>query len=958
MPAGENAAKSSSSQIASVDAPASPASSTVLHQNREAAPWWTVRYGEEFWRRPEASNLRQDSFAMPASINLGDVIERVSHPISQAAGAPFPHASARNYTATFDGEGFRLAPRAVGGDPAPADLGAGLSPGKANHANEVTFRTLSVQSGEDTLYAKGTAQVDWSFLGNTAQGLLNESKGLIEHYETRAQGVEVTWVMNDRPATPGPLVIEAELGGVGYVGASGTSHIFATTTGAFRVRVGAATLVDAMGVRTEVPLSIANERIHIQIPENIINGAAFPLAIDPTVGPELGFGVAECHAQFSPAIAWNGTNYLVVWSDNRDGSNGADVYGTRVSSAAEVLDPSGIPISTNSQLEAFPGIASNGSDYLVVWSVDSRTGSGVDIHGIRVSGSGTLLGGDIAISTAANTQQFPRAASNGTNYLVVWNDSRTDPTESAIDVYGARVSSSGTVLDATGILICNATDSQGFEALNDSPQVASNGADYLVAWEDARRSFYSYDVYAARVTSAGSVSDANGFLLKTNSFKPTVAGKQAGYLVAWSDGNSSPSPIYGSRISNAGIVQDTNGIPINTDSASKAIGNVACNGTNFLVTWSVSLGTGYGEYIRGARVTSGGVVSDTNGLDINLTGNSYNAPAVASNGSDYLVAWQDGMSEYADPSNDINGSRVTSGGQVLDKFPISTGVPNGDGQITPAVACAGSEFLVVWDDFRNGVDHDIYGARINSSGGVLDPCGIAICTTNHDQQHPAVASDGGNYLVVWDDKRSGSYDLYGARINNGVVADANGFAISATTNSETLPAVANMGTNYLVVWQNISTANSANIYGARVTTGGQVSDPNGIPISTAVSNQINVAVTANGSNYLVVWQDYRNGSAPDIYGTLVSSTGSVTSSNGVAISTATGNQANPGVASNGTNFLVVWGDTRNTGVDVYGSRVTSGGIVSDTNGIAICTLTNSQGFPRVASIGADYLVVW
>src|SRR5713226_5275980 len=79
---GENVSALAPHPIASVNPSAPLAPSMVLNQKREEAPWWTVRYGEEFWRRPEASNLHEDSIGMPASINLGDAIERVSHSIS------------------------------------------------------------------------------------------------------------------------------------------------------------------------------------------------------------------------------------------------------------------------------------------------------------------------------------------------------------------------------------------------------------------------------------------------------------------------------------------------------------------------------------------------------------------------------------------------------------------------------------------------------------------------------------------------------------------------------------------------------------------------------------------------------------------------------------------------------------------------------------------------------------
>jgi hypothetical protein len=56
---------------------------------------------------------------------------------------------------------------------------------------------------------------------------------------------------------------------------------------------------------------------------------------------------------------------------------------------------------------------------------------------------------------------------------------------------------------------------------------------------------------------------------------------------------------------------------------------------------------------------------------------------------------------------------------------------------------------------------------------VLDTSGTAISTAADDQDHPALAFDGANFLIVWEDRRGGdSTDIYGARMTSaGIVFD-------------------------------------------------------------------------------------------------------------------------------------------------------------------------------------------
>ncbi len=97
-------------------------------------------------------------------------------------------------------------------------------------------------------------------------------------------------------------------------------------------------------------------------------------------------------------------NYLVVWDDARAGP--ADIYGARVTPQGEVLDPGGFPISIASSVQGSPEVAFNGTNYLVVWT-DNRNGT-PDAYGARVSPDGTVLDASgIPITDGTISREYP-----------------------------------------------------------------------------------------------------------------------------------------------------------------------------------------------------------------------------------------------------------------------------------------------------------------------------------------------------------------------------------------------------------------------------------------------------------------------------------------------------------------------------------------------------------------------
>ena len=486
--------------------------------------------------------------------------------------------------------------------------------------------------------------------------------------------------------------------------------------------------------------------------------------LDPT-----GFAISTAASfQGTPAVAWNGSDFLVVWTDLRSGPGG-DIYGSRVSSAGSAVDPAGIAISTATSTQNLASLSSNGTDFLVVWQ-DSRLSSASDIYGSRVSSAGSVVDpAGIAISTAANTETVPAVARNGTDFLVVWQDFRSVTTA---DIY-RRVSDAGSVVDPAGILVSPAANDQL------TPALTWNGTDVLVVFDGFGSG--SRDIYGARVSASGSVLDATGILIST------AANTQLSPAVAW-------------------------------------------NGTDFLVVWSDRRsGTPAQADIYGSRVSATGTVLDTTGIAISTAANFQGTPTVAWNGTDYLVVWEDTRSN---PSYvDIYGARVSAGGRVLDPagIPISTAANNQSRR-----RWLGTAPTTSWCGRTSARELQLRHLRRAGKrpGAVLDPAGIPISTAANSQAGPA--SRGTARTTWWCGGITIGQlprHLRGPGQRRGSVLDPAGFPISTAANTQLAPAVGSWTGNFLVAWQDRRWGTDNDIFGTGVSAGGVVQQPAGIPRS-------------------------------------------------------------------------------------------------------------------------------
>ena len=231
----------------------------------------------------------------------------------------------------------------------------------------------------------------------------------------------------------------------------------------------------------------------------------------------------------------------------------------------------------------------------------------------------------------------------------------------------------------------------------------------------------------------------------------------------------------------------------------------------------------------------------------------------------------------------------------------------GQQRYAPAVAFDGTTYLVVWEEQRPAASRDIYAARVSEAGVVLDPVGIPISKAAGNQRAPAVAFDGSSFVVVWQDDRSPSTgpDVYAARVSAaGLLLDPGGIPISAAPGAQLEAAITGTGSGSLVVWTEGGAA--SDIRGARVSSAGAVLDPGGLTVSAGPGAQLDPAVAFGGAGSLVVWEDHRSGSGADLYAARVSSAGAVLDPAGIAVAAGAGDERNAAVAVDGAAFLAAW----------------------------------------------------
>lgn len=424
-----------------------------------------------------------------------------------------------------------------------------------------------------------------------------------------------------------------------------------------------------------------------------------------------------------------------------------------------------------------------------------------------------------------------------------------------------------------------------------------------------------------------------------------ISDNAGGAIMVWNDyRNATTSYIYAQRINSTGVVQwNVDGEMLGKSVSYNKRPAITADGFGgAIISWVDSSGTGITLYMQ--RLNSLGVQQwAPGGIVIAAINSNYmSSPELLSDGSGgATVTWADDRTN-TNLISKIYVQHVNSAGNTLyntNGLAISS---NSSVQFSPKLISDGaSGAIITYSDFRNGFDVDVYAQRINSSGVIQWPLdGIAISTAANNQSDPKLISDGsGGAIIIWQDLRTGIYDIYYQHINTaGVVQWANnGLVLSASTSDKIYPAIVDDGIGgFFVAWQQFGSGQSFfDMYVQRVNQSGiALWTTNGNGIGVGLYDQQNADIITDGSGGVIVtWEGYTGPNNFDIRAQRINSLGvNLWPTNGAFVTTNPDHQNLPALISDGASgAIVVWQDYRPApNYDIYAQKIPASGVICNS----------------------------
>lgn len=324
-------------------------------------------------------------------------------------------------------------------------------------------------------------------------------------------------------------------------------------------------------------------------------------------------------------------------------------------------------------------------------------------------------------------------------------------------------------------------------------------------WDDTRDG--NWEIYFKRSTTWGStwLTDVRLTSNTANSWYPSIAAYGSYVYIAWQDYRDGNWEIYFKRSENYGVSWYTEQrLTVNNYSSLRP--SVAAYGRNAYVVWSDNRDGNYEIYFK--RSTDNGL---SWGSDTRLT---YNAsiselPMVAAYGANVYVAWEDSRNV----NRDIYFKRSTNyGASWTADTRLTTSTAD---QRFPSIAAWGYDVYITWTDYRYGANNTEIFIRRSLDSGATFKTETRLTNYAYLSSFAVVACKGTFVYVVWQDNRTGTWEVYFKESPNRGLYWTNDRRLSATPYDSWWPSIAAGGADWgdvYVAWTDYRNTGNSEIY--------------------------------------------------------------------------------------------------------------------------------------------------
>jgi cysteine-rich repeat protein len=287
----------------------------------------------------------------------------------------------------------------------------------------------------------------------------------------------------------------------------------------------------------------------------------------------------------------------------------------------------------------------------------------------------------------------------------------------------------------------------------------------------------------------------------------------------------------------------------------------------------------------------------------------------------------------------------------------SLGVPTGTFQLFPSVCLASGHLLLVYNELYGGWGGaDVFAEDYLPNGAVWAQNGTRanLSQSSNAQAHAAVAWTGSSFLTVLPDTQSrDSPFALQERENDETgrpLAPSSRLALGGV--AQDFPAIAAGAAQSLVVWRDLGLAD-AGIFATRFRDGGALDvPPVRLSLGLLVDTDAEPVVATDGTQFVVVWK----GADAGLSARLVLANGSAAELPLPAVANA--QAAHPAIAFDGLNYQLVWDQPSalGTGNIMLSTVARDGGTLLSAQ---LTALVRDQQRPAVcADDGGQLLVAW